>query len=69
MAPPPALLPYPPARPLTTSCACAVRQEALLPYFGSPAELLAAGQAMHQGCVVAYREKVSGSAEKNTPEL
>lgn len=49
-----------PARPSeATSCACAAWQEALLPYFDSPAELLAADKAMHQGDLVAYNEMVS----------
>lgn len=57
---------HPPARPLvrgpsalTTSCACAVWQESLLPYFGSPADLLAADKAMHQGDLAKYGEMVS----------
>ena len=56
----------PPARPLvrgptalTISCACAVWQDALLPYFDSPADLLAADKAMHQGDLAKYGEMVS----------
>lgn len=65
----------PPAHPPeATSCACAAlylvlvlgsllyrgtRQEALLPYFDSPADLLAADKAMHQGDLAKYGEMVT----------
>ena len=50
----------PPAHPPeATSCARTARQEALLPYFDSPADLLAADKAMHKGDLAKYGEMVT----------
>ena len=40
-------------------CVCCTWQEALLPYFDSAADLLAADKAMHQGDLAKYGEMVS----------